>query len=231
MSIAEKFEIIADEVYEKGKKDECDKFWDVYQENGKRTNYMYAFYGWKDEVFYPKYDIKPTGNLASSFFLSTINNLKTRLEECGVVLDTANVSGLSSTFQGCYNLTVVPPLDVINCTSLTNVFYNDIKLIEAEFINLQSETTFANVFVACGELTDLRITGTIGQNGFNVKDCKKLTVDSLLSILTALSKDSNIASGKSITFSTVHQSVIEGNAECLEQLNLAVNAGWTIAYA
>ena len=77
-------------------------------------------------------------------------------------------------------------------------------------------------------LENLTIEGTIGQNNFSVKDCKKLNVESLLSILTALSKN---VSGKSITFSTVHKDIIETDAQCLEQYNLAINAGWTIAYA
>ena len=44
MSIAEKFEVIADAVYEKGKQDERSDFWDIYQKNGAQvSNYTYAF--------------------------------------------------------------------------------------------------------------------------------------------------------------------------------------------
>ena len=59
MSIAEKFEVIADAVYDKGKKDEYDAFWDVFQQNGTLTFYGYAFsgHGWNKDNFKPKYPI------------------------------------------------------------------------------------------------------------------------------------------------------------------------------
>ena len=56
MSIAEKFEVIADAVYEKGKKDEHDKLWDAFQDNGTRTYYTNGFQGnqgWDKNNFYP----------------------------------------------------------------------------------------------------------------------------------------------------------------------------------
>ena len=59
----------------------------------------------------------------------------------------------------------------------------------------------------------------------------KLSVESLRSILTALSKDSTQASGKTITFNTASKTKIESDSECSTQLASAVAAGWTVAYA
>ncbi len=240
MSIAEKFEVIADEVYEKGKKDEHDKFWDVFQDYGNRRYYSNAFTSitstenfWNEENFNPKYDIilGESANASDNMFLYTpIKDLEAILLRNGVKLDTSQTTRLN----GCFDrsrVEKVPSLDASNCTTIIRVFYGANKLIKAGFLNITEGCTFNNAFVSCFNLANLEITGTMGQNGFDVRDCKKLSVASLLSILTALSKDQSIASGKSVTFSTVHQSVIEGDADCLEQLNLAVAAGWTIAYA
>lgn len=65
-SIAEKFEVIADAVYEAGQKSEYDKFWDIFQQNGERTDYIAAFGAqWTPEIFKPKYPIRPT----SAYFM------------------------------------------------------------------------------------------------------------------------------------------------------------------
>ena len=54
MSIAEKLNAVAEnekKVYDAGKQAEYNDFWDVYQQNGKRTNYNQAFgnLGWTNE--------------------------------------------------------------------------------------------------------------------------------------------------------------------------------------
>ena len=231
MSIAKKFEVIADEVYEKGKKDEYDKFWDAFQDYGKKTFYQYAFYAWNDG-FYPKYDIKPKGGLASAFFLNKIKgDMKQRLIDCGVEFNTSLVNNMSSSFQACYGLTVAPILDLSSMegNSLGNTFFNCINLTEASFVNMQAKTRFSNTFFACEKLEKLSIDGVIGQAGFDVKDCKKLTKESLLSILKALSL--TITTTTTITFSTVHQSIIETDSDCKPYWQAAKDAGWSFVYA
>ena len=82
MSIAEKFEVIADAVYEKGKQAEYDRFWDSYQENGNKRFYGYAFAYWNDEVFKPKYTIMTDVNANRSNFMfgyATLTEIMTPL--------------------------------------------------------------------------------------------------------------------------------------------------------
>ena len=243
MSIAEKLTTVAEnvsKVYEAGKKSEYDKFWDAFQDYGNRTYYLNGFQGnqgWTKDNFFPKYDIKPVGNATQLFCAWEITNkhrmnLSARLQECGVELNTSQATNLQSAFA--YVLfESIPPIDVTGLTTNSSLLFGDspaIKTIE-ELIIAETTPINANWFRNGTGLTNLTIKGTIGQNGFSVKNCKKLSTASILSILTALSKDSTIARGKSITFSTSHQSVIETDAQCLEQYNLAINAGWTIAYA
>lgn len=203
MSIAEKFEVIADAVYEKGRRDEYDKFWDVIQSKGNEVYYRYTFYftGWTDEIYNPKYPIKFKA-LQFTFAASLITDTKVD------IIADSTLSDLSGTF------------------------YNNTSLKKIRNIVFDEKTTFGSTaFQGCTALETINVGGTIGQSGFNIRWSTKLTKDSLLPILTALSKDSTIASGKSITFATVHQAVIEADSDCLEQLNLAINAGWTVAYA
>lgn len=247
MSIAEKLTKVAEnvpKVYEAGKKDEHTKFWDAYQdaENGvpKRTSYSSGFrgdMGWTKDNFYPKYDIKPVGNATQLFYAwededKHTMDLSARLKECGVVLDTSQATSLQSAFA-YVRFASIPPIDVTGLTSNSSLVFGDnhdrLKTIEKIII---AETTpiSSTWFRNAKGLTNLTIEGTIGQNGFSVKDCTKLTTASLLSILTALSKDKSIASGKTITFAPAHKDIIETDADCLEQYNLALNAKWEILF-
>ena len=211
MSIAEKFEVIADEVYEKGKKDEYDKFWDNFQNYGKRTNYSYAFqgHGFNNQNFYPKYDIRPVDAYALNLFyawsvitdISLRNiNLKERLEECGVVLDTSQATNLTSAFAYFYS-SELPTIDLTGLTNASSMIFSDnydyLKSIEKIII---SETTPISTswFRSDTGLENLIVEGTIAQNNFNVKDCTKLSGASIVSIIEALS---DTTSGLTVTLS------------------------------
>lgn len=231
MSIAENFEIIADEVYAKGKKDEYDKFWDNYQ---TKTNFSSMFYYWPDECIYPKKAIKPTGTAANMFFGCGIKgSLTERFRNCGMELDTSGANNLNGCFQACYHLTHTPTLDLQGLragSTIENLYYGCRQLIEASLKNVSETFKFTSVFYVCDSLEEFTIDGTIGQSGFDVKSCKKMSVASLLSILTALSKESSVASGKSVTFADNHLAIIEDNEACLTQLSNAAGAGWSIFF-
>ena len=68
MTIADKLQTIAEneqKIYDKGKQDEYDRFWDLYQDYGNRRSYRHAFagYGWTVDTFKPKYKMTPIGSL------------------------------------------------------------------------------------------------------------------------------------------------------------------------
>ena len=48
-----------DDVYEAGKKDQYNEFWDSYQQNGNRVDYIYGFYRLSCEYLHPKYKVIP----------------------------------------------------------------------------------------------------------------------------------------------------------------------------
>lgn len=114
----------------------------------------------------------------------------------------------SSTFTYCSKLKTIEKL-----TTNENTIYDDGK----SFVDLYA-------------LENITFEGVIGQT-IDFRWCSKLTTPSLLSILTALSKDATYASGKTLTLNTASKAKIEADTACSEQLALAVGAGWTIAYA
>lgn len=208
MSIAGKLTTIAEnvpKVYEKGKKDEYDKFWDANQDYGNRTNYQSGFqgsFGWTKDNFYPKYDIKPEGNASQMFYSwedkekHTID-LAQRLEDCGVVLDTSKATSLQSAFN-YGRFTRIPAVDITGTTiANAGLFGNNwgsLKTIDKIIMNENNQ--IANTwFSTSSKLENLTIEGTIGQNGFSVSGCDKLTHDSLMSIVNALKDYSEDTSG------------------------------------
>lgn len=220
-----------------GKQAEYDRFWNAIQSNGLRTEYMGAFGSvWNDESFKPKYDIRPV-NANTMFEYSNITDLKEALEKAGVTLDFSNVS--YGRFTQVFQSSQITRVGVIDTTGSANqpinyLFYNAAKLREIEkwIITEDGRQQFApaNTFQNCSALEEIRIEGTLGCS-MSFQWCTKLSAASLLSILTVLSKDSAVASGKSITFATASQAVIQADAKCTEQYNLALAAGWEIKFA
>ena len=205
MSIAEKFEVIADEVYEKGKKDEYDKFWDSFQNYGNRTSYQSGFAGkgWNDKTFKPKYDIAPIGNLGSAFQETELKDLAGALNECGVVLDTSQATTLTNLFYYSYFLITIPTIDSrgsteSNAFSKTFSICKKLKTIEKLILKEDGSQIFSSTFSNCLELENIVIEGTIGQNGFNVQWSTKLSSESIVSIIEALSETT---SGLTVTLS------------------------------
>lgn len=183
-----------------GRKAQYDEFWDAVQNFGKRTAYNYGFIFWGDNAFYPKYDIKPVGWSDAIFNNSGIVNLKQRLLDCGVVLDTSKATGLQNLFSGCTNITNIPIISAISTSNCNGMFHSNNKLVEIEKLILKSDgsQTFSNTFGYCYLLENLTIEGTIGQNGLNLQWSDKLSRASIESIINALS---TTTSGLSITLS------------------------------
>lgn len=242
MNIAEQITALNEkipQVYEAGKKSEYDKFWDANQDYGNRTDYTSGYQGnqgWTKDNFFPKYDIKPVGNAYQLFYAWEYvdkhkMDLAQRLEDCGVILDTSKATNLQNAFNYA-KLTRIPAIDLTSTTNTSSGLFGNNwgSLITIDKIIINENTQIASTWFSNNfGLTNLTIEGTIGQSGFNIKDCKKLTKASLLSILKALSLD--ITETKTITFSTVHQSIIETDPDCKPYWEAAKDAGWSFVYA
>ena len=156
MSIAEKFEVIADAVYEKGKKAQTKEFWGKLQNYGGRTNYTDAFSSviWNDNIYDPQYPIVTT-LLVRAFRNSNVTDTK-------VPIDVTNSSGaaLNSAFDGS-------------------------KLVKIKELIVTNKITYVTTFRDCSALVDITFTGEIGQN-LDLSDSPLLSEATLTNIVDHL---------------------------------------------
>lgn len=239
MTTAEKLTLIAEneqKIYDKGKADNLNDLWDIIQNGGARTAYTYGFAGWTEAMkpyFKPKYDLRPTNGYAMFTSNGAIDDLPALCEELDIVLDFSSCENMVYTFNSC-SVTRVGVVNTTKASALTGLFNSCTKLHTIEHLILKedgSQTFTRNSFLYCPALENVTVSGTIGVSDLSFERSNKLTAASLTSILTALSKDSSLASGKSIAFATASKAIIEADAAALEQYNAALAAGWTIAFA
>lgn len=192
-----------DEVYEAGKQAEHDATWGVILDNGERTNFRFCFAYWNCEYIRPPVKIVPTSNALSRNSVFNGNKSLKRVEKeyfdfSQCPRGTANDTGYFQTFYNCPSLEVIEDVGIKNAYSFYGTFGYDSKLHTIECIYPDKDTLFYNAFTACNRLVYLGVNGTIGKNGFDVKDCKILSRESIESIMTALS---TTTSGLTVTFS------------------------------
>lgn len=210
-----------------------DAFWDAFQNSGNRTDYRFAFAGWMAYMMAflkPKYNIRPV--YASNMFNmnKAITDLVSWCEECGIVLDFSQCIDFTHTFQNS-SIKHVGIIDTRKSANVSYIMYNtQIKTVDKIILKDDGSQTSSTFAFQSASLENITFEGIIGQN-FWFNTCTNLTTASLLSILTALTKDSTKANGKTVTLATAHKAKIEADADCTAQLNAAVAAGWTVAYA
>lgn len=175
MSIAEKLTTVAEnqqKVYDAGKQAEYDRFWDVYQANGTRTNYYQAFQHdfWNDDNFHPKYPI--------------------------------NCRGASTNARNlCYNaqlITIIPVDIVVTGISMQDAFSRCLNLRTIKKLVANGVTSWSGAFTACSKLEDITIEGSIDVN-FSISATAVLTNESVQSIIDHL-KDLTGADTQTLTF-------------------------------
>ena len=180
-----------------------EEFWDLYQKNGKRTAYSYAFggQGWTDTTFTPKYSMKPS-SANSIFYSSEITDLKGILESRGLTLDFSSCTGMTYLFNTS-KITRVGVINTKSCSGLDYLLTNSSQLVSVDKVILKSDgsQTFQNLsFQNCTKLTEIRFEGVIGRKNFNMESSKNLSRASIESIIGCLS---DTTSGISITLSLV----------------------------
>ena len=201
-----------------GKTAEYDRFWNGYQNNGKRKGYAYAFRGsgWTDETYKPKYKIVATGSLETAYRECKI----TKIEN----IDTSGATNFNTTF---YNnqVEIYDELDFSSATNTTNAFAHSTKVHTIRKI-ISSETTVwhSQAFYNCANLENIIFEGVIATN--LICNSSKLTIESLLSIINALKNY------KAIGDTSTHTCTIgSSNLKKLtnEQKAIATDKGWTLA--
>lgn len=155
-TIAENEQRVYEAGIEEGKKAEWDAFWDSYQDYGNRRNYNTLFYN----SGWTAITFKPKYDMICTY--------------------------ASSMFAASHIVEINKKVDVTNSTSVATMFANAtyLKTITNLIVSENNDLS-GNVFLNCGALENLTISGTIGKN-VDVHWSTKLTHDSLMSIINHL---------------------------------------------
>ena len=195
MSIEEKLVKVAEnqqKVFDAGKQAEYDRFWDIFQQNGNRTQYTQAFCygGWTDEIFKPKYPIR----IVSGNNLFAHNTLITNID-ADIDLTLSNRSQYFALFSACTNLKRIRKIivnETATYTASNGTFYNCIKLeditfegtigrtISFQYSTLLSRASIENI-VSCISANSTSQTLTLSQtavdNAFTTDEWNALIAD------------------------------------------------------
>ena len=226
--------------FEAGKQAEYDRFWDLYQQNGERTDYRYAFsgIGWNKDTFKPKYDIKPVGNAEQLFYNSQINksvlyanriSMKELEEHQGIVFDFSQVTNAARMF----NQSFFRELNVIDFSKCTNGQYAftsptesySIERIERLILNEKFNYSGGQPFSYCVKLTYAGFEGSIACTGLNLSYCKLLGKESLLAFINCLVDKSTDTSG-TVWYATLGSTLLAKLTE--EEIAIAEAKGWEL---
>ena len=196
-----------------GMQTEWDRFWDVFQSNGKLTTYSHAFAcgRWNNDTFKPKYDIKPTSAISMFAYNNNdnagtnsnycITDLSSCLERAGIILDTSKATAMTQMFYMGKGFVRIPSISFESCTELNATFYGcsslqtiDKLIFKADGSNTFTKNTWDSPFGQCISLKNIVIEGLIGDS-INFSPCP-LTKDSITSVVNALSAT---ATGQTLT--------------------------------
>lgn len=158
-------------VFEAGKEAEHVRVWNEFQQNGTRTNYPYGFCGsYWNDETYDPVYPILCTNSATYFFAYNTQCTTTKVP---ITIDTENAQ---------------------------YVFYNCSRLKTIPLLTVTEKTAFTGWFISTNNLENLNIQGTIAKSGFDVKNCQKLSRESIVKIINILSEST---SGLTVTLSKI----------------------------
>lgn len=228
-----------DTLYTGGVQAEYDRFWNNFQQNGKRVSYWYGFSGagWTEETLKPKYTISfneatnTTQHAAGMFYRCGEGAYNGKLESCidfSKIQHLFDFSGLKSarhTFNSAFikNLYV----DLSNCEVAQGTFARAWGgMIENLTLKVTEKLTQCTDMFSGSTATQIFFTedSVIACNGFDFNSCD-LTKESLLTILNALADKSNDTSANwTITLGSKNKPKLTQ-----EEIAVANSKGWSVA--
>jgi hypothetical protein len=174
-----------------GGKGYYDEFWDIFQQNGNRTNYTYGFAGaggvWNEMNFKPKYPLRPV-QAQAMFFGCGVKNFTAHLKNNGITLDLSKTTSIHELFF-CASTEIVPKIDAAGRGSLLSMFgYSGVKEIE-EFV-CGADNTFSATFTDARHLVSVKFSGVIANN-IDLHWSTLLSKESITSLINTLSSSTN----------------------------------------
>ncbi|MBR1969588.1 MAG: hypothetical protein IKA17_04450 [Clostridia bacterium] len=167
------------EVYDKGRTDEQNAFWDKFTQNGERNWYAYAFIGFTDECIRPNRKIVPRGcatadNIPSYAYMFHYNSYIKKVEKkyfdfSNINTDKFNISQTTHQLgnrQICHYCTALEEFEDVGMPA--GYYYYTWarcgKLHTIELIRSNADTHFESAFSVCSSLKNVRFEGEIGRN-------------------------------------------------------------------
>ena len=209
-----------DEVYEAGKKAEYDAFWYALKSNPVIVNSSGVFAGsiWNDTTFNPPKKLTIKDNCNYAFYNNGCTSIVDKIER---IVPT----GITSLFQYS-NLKYLCPIDLSNSSGGAFAFSSQNIVSIPKIIVHANVEWYVNVFQNASALEYVVFEGEIGKNGLNLRWSTKLSKESIVSIINALSITT---SGLSVTLS---QTAKENAFTDEEWATLvATKPNWTISLA
>ena len=196
------------------KNDAYDKFWDMFQKNGTRTEYRYAFAytDWTEEMFKPKYPFKLAGDNTYAFL-----GVKAVWEDKVFEVDTSEATSLFWLFRLSY-FKRIGKCDLSSATAINGMFSFCYNLISIEEIVSHESLEWTNVFDYSTELVEIRFSGVIGKN-INFSSSSKLSNDTVNSIINALKNLTGTTSQTLTLHTTVKNNLTQAQKNAIAAKN------------
>ena len=239
---AQDFSSKVDEVYEAGRKDEYDAFWDTYPREQYDMTRAFGSFSWNSENFRPKVSLKP--QIAPQMFM-TFDFRKNKepldfvtwTEKTGLTLDLSTCTNLNQAFSQA-NISRFGVIDLSKCNGNQSygIFSQNDVLHTIEKLIIPATLVFSSIFYGTKNLENLTIEGTIGKNGFSVAQSTLLSKPSIKSIIEALS---TTTSGLTVTLSKTavnnafetSEGANDGSTSAEWSALEATKTNWTISLA
>ena len=220
-----------DAVYEAGKAqggggNYYDTFWDIYQQDGKRTNYEGGFSGrgWNAETLKPKYSVKAKATYMMFAYCGYTGDLDDVFKNRGLSFEIVERGSGNDPVGYMFYQSLISAVGTIDISSYSGT--NDV----ASMFNTTSLVTIRNLIppqcamgTTCWQsgLVNLGIGGEITKD-FSLGRCSKLSAESVQSVIDHLA-DLTGQTAQTVTF---HSTVANRLTE--EQTNAILNKNWNI---
>lgn len=230
---------------EDGAKSEYDKFWDNFQNYGKRSNYSYAFCGYSsgtDSVwtngFTPKYPIVVSGGASQTTSYMFAYFLKSKpvdfvefLNSNKIIITQPYETSLKNhipaeiyTFYYARGITRLPKIQLgTNMPQYTFYYCSNLVTIDELYIT-NGNNQIRYIFGGCGNLENVNFTGVMQRNGLDLSPCPKITHKSIMSLFNILYDYSGTTTTRTLTLGNTNLGKITE-----EEKAIAINKGWTLS--
>jgi len=199
MSVAEKFEVVCDKVYEKGLKDFCNAFTNY----GKRKGFQYAFQYTNFEGFTFPETIKPTG-AGSVFYNYRGATLPKNIDFSQCVFASNVTSETKVPHKMFFESPDIKRIDDIKLPAQYRypyTFCGCTGLEEIEIVRNYPETVWTNTFLHCSSLKKVRFSDRV-EKSIDFRSCP-LTLETLEYIILDVLNDNWEIDASTITLSSI----------------------------